>query len=110
MSIWEGMTDDPKATAPDKLADAGRTSLHRHDRRHPERGAEMSNWQPIDTAPKTGQMIDLWCTGPGKDGPNEQYRIPDAFWLDGAWWSHSLGELKRSHPTHWMFRPKSPQP
>ena len=66
----------------------------------------MSEWQPIDTAPKDGTAVIV--TG----GPLIGYELPcviDALYEDGAWhanmWAAPEGELL---PTHWMPRPPPP--
>lgn len=78
-------------------------------------------WKPIESAPKNGTPIDLWCGGA---------RITDAYWGRPH---HSCGEYgafcdscptydgwcdmdgyitdREGHaPTHWMPRPSAPQP
>jgi hypothetical protein len=63
----------------------------------------MSNWQPIETAPKDGWAVDLWHT---RDG-----RITDAQWRGDRWevWEldyDGAGGYVRvdspGHITHWM--------
>lgn len=76
-------------------------------------------WQPIETAPKDGTMIDLWSNG---------RRVTDSFWgkpdhscgemgeyCDSDWhgagpgWVDTMfGEFLEEKPTHWMPRPKAP--
>lgn len=71
----------------------------------------MSEWQPIDTAPKhDGCYVDLWL--PRLSG--EYGRIPDCKWLGNerqpGWYADSdcgayyVGE----RATHWMYRPEIP--
>jgi hypothetical protein len=59
------------------------------------------NWQPIETAPKDGTLIDLW-TPAG--------RLTDYGWgLDGAeCWTHPDGYVADAQPTHWMPLPPPP--
>jgi hypothetical protein len=80
-------------------------------------------WQPIETAPKDGTAIDVWCpTGIGEGG----YRICDAFfgkpyhecisqYCDSCppdrtvkKWREPLGS-EPIKPTHWMPLPKPPE-
>lgn len=84
------------------------------------------DWQPIETAPKDGTVIDLWVkTWYGRESRWLQYRIADAHWgsEDGydiptgyvGWvsdqlhcdelWPREVEEI----PTHWMHRPAPPE-
>jgi hypothetical protein len=56
----------------------------------------MSEWQPIETAPKDGTVIDLWHT--------EYGRMTDTWWDDGSW--VVTGTTKGF--THWMMPPEAP--
>ncbi len=46
----------------------------------------MTDWQPIDTAPRDGTKIDLWVRSyyPGypDQEAGEYYRVVDCFWHD----------------------------
>lgn len=70
-------------------------------------------WQPIETAPRDGTLIDLWCNGE---------RRPDCFWGE-EWeepeergWRQKYAETSRAasfsllggEPTHWMPLPEPP--
>lgn len=73
---------------------------------------EMSEWQPINTAPRDGTLIDIWATG----------RCPDCFWeeCDGedfmlSGWRQRYAEspgnsfsIDDLEPTHWMPLPQPP--
>ena len=70
----------------------------------------MTEWQPIETAPKNGELILL---SPAFDRP---YAIGRWAWEygDGLWFMDSVGTLCGIwKPTHWMplpEPPKEPQP
>ena len=71
------------------------------------------SWQPIETAPKDGTTMDLWCTATKR-------RITD------CWWDADYGEFiandvnecgeccpsvvyhDNGKPTHWMPLPEPP--
>ena len=61
----------------------------------------MSEWQPIETAPKDGTPVLVWRT-PEK-GRNHR-RMGIDRWKEGLWW-HSRKEMQ---PTHWMPVPAPP--
>lgn len=76
-------------------------------------------WQPIETAPRDGTVIDLWCGG----------RICDARWMTWptatddpetyCWWAPEptaygyavVWEMTQLglEPTHWMPLPPTPE-
>lgn len=74
----------------------------------------MTEWQPIETAPKDGTPVLLCST------ENEQYRVfcpcewikageisEDGFWL---WWQAGPAYLVEvSSPAHWMPLPTPPK-
>ena len=71
------------------------------------------HWFPIIDAPKSciyPPKVDLWVHEEGIGG----YRVPDAFWHDGAWKVRKLFGFKvKAFPmqhtvTHWMRRPSPP--
>jgi hypothetical protein len=63
----------------------------------------MSEWQPIETAPKDGRMILVW-----RDSGVHLMRWK-AIGEHGFWdeWHVKLKHLS-SHPTHWMPLPDPP--
>jgi len=64
------------------------------------------NWQPIETAPKTG--VGILVYQPWKSGYDE---IMIGHYANG--WvrseTSSYDELDKIHPTHWMPLPEPPQ-
>jgi hypothetical protein len=67
----------------------------------------MTDWQPIETAPRDGTVIDLWFAG------EWSRRMPDACWSEAlkAWIVAGRGCSYLESPliTHWMPLPTSPQ-
>lgn len=68
-------------------------------------------WQPIETAPRDGQEVDLW----GQflpEGPTGR-RIPECKMLGQGWYTRgeygwqSLADIGFK-PTHWLPLPKGP--
>lgn len=63
-------------------------------------------WQPIETAPRDGTVIDLWFAGQWNQ------RMTDAYWSDniGAWVIEARGCSFLDSPTitHWKPLPMSP--
>lgn len=63
-------------------------------------------WQPIETAPKDGTLVDLVFRGP--------IRITDCKWSEGEWWqteqyeSYVCVSNGPAQPTHWS-RPTLPR-
>lgn len=70
-------------------------------------GDGVPTWQPIETAPKDGTVIDLWCYWPQHD---EHRRTADAYWRKDDW---QFGDFARHQFVHkpvpllWM-RPITP--
>ncbi len=71
-----------------------------------------SKWQPIETAPKDGTQIDLWCSF-------SERRHTDMCWSDFYTQHTSPADklpswgpkIRNGYPrnfTHWMPRPKTP--
>lgn len=71
----------------------------------------MSDWKPIETAPKNGNLIDVWVGGE---------RVTDVHWRKsfyGQGWhcvdeDRSVRMVEHIHgtPTHWMPLPEPPIP
>ena len=57
----------------------------------------MSEWQPIETAPKDESIILVYST---EDG----WAV--ATWNDGNWWTDGGWS---HYPTHWMPLPPAPE-
>jgi hypothetical protein len=69
----------------------------------------MSDWQPIETAPKDG----AWILLRGESGyVNRPYRAHVGRWVtgrDGGWWEESEDAYftdDGDEPTHWMPLPE----
>ncbi len=66
----------------------------------------MSEWQPIETAPKDGSIVILGCAHPG-------FRPVAVCWAQDKvrWeWPMSNGRpLKHYDPTHWQPLPAPPE-
>lgn len=90
------------------------------------RGDKMK-WQPIETAPKDGSLIDVWCIDPdGQFKPKEGgIRLTDVWWSlsDKNWqrmlddgdfdevelWSKNNLSLPPWKPIFWMPLPDPPK-
>ncbi len=62
----------------------------------------MSDWRPIETAPKDGSTIIGWCREWGEPQTID--------WSKGEFGEHwyTAVMLPRYQPTHWMPLPKPP--
>lgn len=77
----------------------------------------MTDWQPIETAPKDGTRVDLWTGG---------RRVTGAFYKDDGWtvWVRWVRDKRQTSgglptgthrytgvdsPTHWMPLPEPPE-
>ena len=73
--------------------------------------AAMSEWQPIETAPDDGTVVDLWIVAGGCE-----FRATDFKFDNGRWEGETSDEPLEWHymnarmrPTHWMHLPEPPQ-
>lgn len=78
----------------------------------------MSEWQPIETAPKDGTKVDLWCERTHCHGGIDHVRKCDASWgeisdqISGVIYEcwRGIGETySKNRPTHWMLIPTAPE-
>lgn len=80
----------------------------------------MSEWQPIETAPMDGTLVDLFISyGIAEKQPDGSlkmkltgYRIADCKYENGDWRITGRGGERISHhekPTHWMREPDPPE-
>lgn len=68
----------------------------------------MAEWQPIETAPTDGTLIDVWVQPVDRSYPGR--RIADTSWESerGRW--HSMYFCPLDHEiTHWASRPEPPK-
>lgn len=69
------------------------------------------SWRPIDTAPKDGTELFLWC-GRLKVGSwrvDEGFASKEPMWLDDSYDDFSCGFASTPiYPTHWMPLPAAP--
>ena len=62
----------------------------------------MSEWQPIETAPKDGtRVLVSFCST-----SNAQFVVADATWHRDHWWRDGDGVI---NPTYWMPLPAAPK-
>jgi hypothetical protein len=73
----------------------------------------MSEWQPIETAPKDGKIL-AWCPQRGVCAPaywnEDKYaKNPRPYWTH--WGERMCGTLatRKDQPTHWMPLPEPPE-
>lgn len=80
----------------------------------------MSEWQPIETAPKDGTLIILWDSNrelavsghwhsePARDDPSNGYEHAWSWWVssnDTIMWDGGPDDI----PTHWTPLPEPPK-
>lgn len=63
----------------------------------------MSEWKPIETAPKDGTPLLLFGIYPGDQQP--------LWWVTGGWQNGRFrGDYATPPPTHWLPLPAPPKP
>lgn len=79
-----------------------------------QRRRDVDRWRPIETAPKDGSLVDLWCRRSGMQ-TGSYGRVPDCWFSIGRWWvndeAHGDSMLRSevANATHWAPRPPPPQ-
>jgi hypothetical protein len=75
---------------------------------------KSNGWLPIETAPKDGEVIDLWVTG-NNDGRRDGLRWPDCVFDKKANTWTDIGGIPVSEifqagdeVTHWRYSPQGP--
>lgn len=68
----------------------------------------MSNWQPIETAPKDGTCVLVWVDVHGEHVTSVPYAC--AAYFGGDWWrDRRTGQFLVGRPTHWQPLPEPPK-
>jgi hypothetical protein len=70
----------------------------------------MSEWQPIETAPKDGTWVMIkWEMNPGKlDGPVVKCQWIKKYQHHDWYAEQPLGPLGNFYPTHWQYENGKP--
>lgn len=76
----------------------------------------MSEWKPIETAPKDGTLIDVWLGDASKDDllfycHENSKRSINWYWKNGKFRPHTSAKNIAPVfiiPTHWMPSPEPP--
>lgn len=77
----------------------------------------MSEWQPIETAPKDDSLILLWTEGFSKPIIGFRNGKGWSFWDGTVMWSEQMQDdyaplnswVEGYGPTHWMLLPEPPK-
>ena len=98
------LADQPLPTATPKSDEGADQPLPSVATGHPEQGALLSGWRPIESAPTDGRSVLVFCPRASDHGYE---RIRLTWRKDGKW----QGANNTSWPpTHWMPLPSSPKP
>ena len=82
------------------------------------RGDAMTEWQPIETAPKMKNILLFAVTDIAKDGKILNWKMETGFYHTGYEFEHDYspwnwgGRQLRNYdakPTHWMLLPEPPK-
>lgn len=71
-----------------------------------DEGEEMSEWQPIETAPKDGTRIVLATSDTAYAGRWAESQYIGMWWMSG---DYVAAFSKMNPPTHWMPLPQPPK-
>lgn len=70
-------------------------------------------WQPIETAPRDGTDVLLWCprggVTVGRWDEQEYHRRPVPYWRTQHWFER-VSMDRSDQPTHWATLPTAPAP
>jgi hypothetical protein len=74
----------------------------------------VNDWQPIETAPKDGSAIVIYCPRRGVCAPAHwddcKYATkPRPYWRHFGEYLWGVAETRRDQPTHWMPIPAHPE-
>jgi hypothetical protein len=80
----------------------------------------MSEWQPIETAPKDGTVIDVWLGDVNYEDADHAFyvgvpdckRSPNWHFINGKFRPFAFGQALTVfvEPTHWITKPEAPLP
>ena len=72
----------------------------------------MSDWKPIESAPKDGGSILLYCplmgVCVGYYIDNKMSKRPRPYWSHVAEQIHGIRAIRDDQPTHWKLLPEPP--
>lgn len=126
-----GLLEGEELMTDDAMVDAVRDALWKQRNRHQSQlddnesvdgltrdaraaiAACKPQWQPIETAPKDGTPVDLWCSPRGLSAGGG--RTPDCWYSIGKWWRYDekYGDdqcrVEVGNATHWIPLPEPPQ-
>jgi hypothetical protein len=75
---------------------------------------EQSGWRPIETAPKDGTEVLLYCpeqgVARGRWNDCRYASNPRPYWTNDAERLFGVSRTRSDQPTHWMPLPAPPEP